>query len=209
MERRTGRVTKLAAIVMGLLASAVIAPLLLASSAEASPTQILVGQCIFLAPCWQSTTTETPWSFTFNSSQFGLLESGSVPLIATQTSEFTIVLDTTTLNITTSGGALAPVTVGPYEGILNFPGPYPSAPNLAGTFNYTIPAGQTITSASISGDFGNLGIGSASSAGVNVCVGFGPCVPLTATPEPSNVVYLATVLPVVAAMVRRRRQLPA
>jgi hypothetical protein len=178
--------------------------LLAASRAEAT-TQIWVAQCVFdELPCY-SAIIPTPWSYTFTPSQLSFFQSGSVPLVATQTAVYTIQLSETTLSLTTTDGPITSM-VGSFTGPPFYLGPFPSAPHLVGTFDYTIPVGATITGASIAGDFGNSV--NPTTAGVNVCVGLGPCAAVTVTPEPSNLVYFATTLPALAGWVgwRRRRR---
>jgi hypothetical protein len=203
---------RLPAVLVGLIVGTAAALFSFAPKAEA--TQIMVAQCLFEAPCWTG-PTQVNWNFTFNPSAFNFLSSGSIPLIVTQTSEFTIELDVATLHLTTTDGPVISMA-GPYSGITNYPGPFPSSPNLAGTFTYQIPAGATITGATISGGFGIASENLFTAAGENVCVGLGPCAPPTCvrigpcggvspTPEPSALVYVASVLPGLAALARRRR----
>lgn len=59
-----------------------------------------VAECIYQASCWTGGTPEA-WSYTFNSSQFGLLASGSAILTALQTNGNVIRLGETRLNIET------------------------------------------------------------------------------------------------------------
>lgn len=59
---------------------------------------LLVAQCVFQDPCWQS--GPTPWTFTFNSSNFSALFGPTADLTAWQTSYYVIRLGPTTLDIT-------------------------------------------------------------------------------------------------------------
>jgi hypothetical protein len=196
---RLGRLATLAAIVGGSLAVAVVGTVLATSNAEASE-QVLVAHCEYLAFCWQ--TGPMPWDYTFSSSQLSLFDTGSVPLVQTQTNVYTVRLSETTLDIYTTDGTVVS-TVPEYEGTPYIPGQkFPLPPVTVGTFDFQIPAGADITGASISGEFGNS-FAPTTAAG-NVCVGFGPCVPLAATPEPSGFVYFAAVLPGMVGFVRRR-----
>jgi hypothetical protein len=149
------------------------------SVSQSQATQIMVGQCIESAPCWTGPTL--PWSDTLSLADLTSLGLGStVPLIATQTSQFVIRLGVTTADFSTPGGPVVE-TVGEFNGpgVFNDPGPFP-----AGLFvgDFFIPSDAT--GLLISGTFGNSVIDS--SSGVNVCLGSGLCGGVGSVPEAST-----------------------
>jgi hypothetical protein len=100
-----------------------------------------------------------------------------VDFVATQTAESIIRLGVTTADFATGSGPVVE-TVDEYSGgLYSDPGPY-QPPTVVGTF--FIP--DDATGLTISGTFGNSG--SPNSAGVNLCLGSGPCG--SAIPEPST-----------------------
>ncbi len=137
-------------------------------------TQILVGQCLENATCWNDGAS---WSDTLSMAQLDSLSNGD--LVVTQTSEYVIRLGVTTADFSTPGGPVVE-TIGEFNGPGEYydPGPFPG-PLLVGTF--TIPDGAT--GLTISGTFGNSVV--SSSSGANVCLGDGPCA-ATAVPETST-----------------------
>ncbi len=61
---------------------------------------LLIAQCFEFDNCWNSPEPES-WSFTFDNSNFSLLEDAQAMLTASQTSEFVARLGVTTLTIET------------------------------------------------------------------------------------------------------------
>jgi hypothetical protein len=149
------------------------------SFGKAEATQILVGKCIEFDTCWGS-VTPTPWSDTLNLAELTALGlSTNVDFVATQTSQFIIRLGDTTADFTTTTGSVVESLGGEYSGSGPYfdPGPY-QPPTVVGTF--FIP--DNATGLTISGAFGNSS--NDGSAGVNLCLGSGPCP--SAIPEPST-----------------------
>ena len=164
---------KIASLVSGLAALACASGLV---AGKAQATQILVGQCVEFAACYNNTTV---WSDTLSLAQLTDLGlSTNVDFVATQTSQFVIRLGVTTADFTTGSGPVTE-TLPEYNGTASFndPGPY-QPPTVVGTF--FIP--DDATALTISGAFGNSAV--ASSAGTNLCLGSGPCG--SAIPEPST-----------------------
>jgi hypothetical protein len=90
---------------------------------------LLVGQCKLATPCWFNFNGLIPWSHTFSSSEFSLLEDESATLTAIQTSFKNIGLGETTLVIETE-----PVVIPPPSPPGNMlPTPEPSTWLLLGT----------------------------------------------------------------------------
>src|SRR3954447_9695438 len=135
------------------------------ASSASQAASILVGQCIEFDTCWSPLSLiPTPWSDALTGAELALLGLGTnQPLIAAQTSEFTIRLGETTITFSTPGGPVIE-TLPEFSGS----GLHNDPCNLCeidtvGTF--FIPADAT--SAVISGFFGNSIV--SNSAGVNVC----------------------------------------
>jgi len=140
--------------------------------------QILVGQCAEFTACWDG--PDVPWSDVLSLAQLSSLGLGTdQPLVASQTSEFTVRLGVTTADFTVSGGPDVIETLPEYSGNSHSdPGPY-DPPTVLGDF--AIPADAT--GLTISGVFGNSV--DSSTAGVNVCLGAGSC-GASAIPEAST-----------------------
>lgn len=168
-------------------------------SNEASADQILVGQCEEFAACWNGPFV--PFSTNLDGAELAALGLGSTqPLIATQTAEYVIRLGSLEAIFQTPDGPVI-------ETLPDFSGGYNLDPcNYCETDtvgDYTIPADAT--SAVISGTFGNSVVNS--SAGVDVCIGSGPCAfPPISTPEPVTLALFGAGL-VGAAGLRRRRNM--
>src|SRR5271163_2460259 len=141
---------------------------------KAHATQILVGQCVEFTACFHG--PDVPWSDILSVAQLTSLGLGTdQPLVASQTSEFTVRLGVTTADFTVSGGPDVIETLPEYSGNSHSdPGPY-DPPTVLGDF--AIPADAT--GLTISGTFGNSI--NDSTAGVNVCLGSGSCT--SAIPE--------------------------
>jgi hypothetical protein len=125
-----------------------------------------------------------------------------VDFIAVQTSGDYIRLGVTTITFTTSGSPVTE-TLAEFSGSLHeFPGPYETA--TVGSFS--IPG--SAVSAVISGQFGNS-ISSAS-AGVNLCLGDGPCTGSVSTvstvPLPAALPLFATGLGALGLLGWRRKR---
>jgi len=91
------------------------------SGVDVYANSILVASCpqwpTFLSPC-NDASTPTSWSFTFPSSDFSALTSGSVDLTAVQTSQVEIRLGQTTLALTATPEPGTLSLVGPLMGVL-------------------------------------------------------------------------------------------
>lgn len=70
---------------------------------------LLVAQCVEFELCWNASEA-VQWRFTFDESDFSLLEDGTALLTVVQTSEFVARLGTTTLTIETASEPSPPPT---------------------------------------------------------------------------------------------------
>ena len=155
------------------LAGAVILAGALGLPAASPQAAVLVAQCVEFATCW---TSGAPWSDTLTLAQLTSLGLGSSePLVANQTSEYSIRLGVTTADFSTTSGPTVESLPEFSGGYHVDPGPYER--DVVGYF--MIPADAT--GLTISGMFGNSVVGT--SAGVDVYLG--------AIPEPSTWAMMA------------------
>jgi hypothetical protein len=160
------------------LLAAVVSVFATGPTTSKAATQILVGQCVEFTACYNGTV---PWSDSLTSADLAALGLGtSVNFIAAQTSQFTIRLGTTTMTFITSSGPVID-TLPEFSGFGDTPDPGPFETDIVGQFS--IPSNAI--SAMISGTFGNSVNGS--SAGVNLCLGDGPCGSSSTPPLPAAV----------------------
>jgi len=168
---------------------------------------MLVGQCVEFTVCWTG-STPTPWSDSLSFADLVAVttDAGSltIPFIVEQNTMVTIRLGVTTMDFVTTTGPVAE-NLGEFNGTGAYSDPCPvSLPycetDTVGTF--TVPGNSL--SATISGTFGNSTV--PNSAGECVYLGAtGPCsLSGVATPEPTSVLLVATMLLGLAFVARKR-----
>ncbi len=168
---------------------------------------LLVGQCVEGTICWTG-SSPTPWSDSLSFADLVAVttDAGSltIPFIVEQNAEYVIRLGVTTMDFNTTTGPVVQ-SLGEFNGFGSYSDPCPvSLPycetDTVGTF--TVPSNSL--SATISGTFGNSM--APNSAGECVYLGAtGPCsVSGVATPEPTSVLLMATMLLGLAFVARKR-----
>jgi hypothetical protein len=165
-----------------MLSAVAVAGILMAGLTMPRASQILVGECYGGLDTCSISPTPTPWSDDLTLADLTSLGLGtSVPLVATQTTEYVIQLGATSITFDTNSGSVTDTLPEYSGGFYSDPGPY-QPPTVLGEF--VIPADAL--SAVISGTFGSDF--SPNSSGVEVCLGSsgGPCGSVTATPLPST-----------------------
>jgi hypothetical protein len=168
---------------------------------------MLVGQCIEFTACWSS-GSPTSWSDSLSGADLASIvsDAGSttVPFIVEQNTEYVIRLGITTMDFTTTGGPVMQ-SLGEFNGSGTYSDPCPVSLPYCETDtvgDFTVPGNAL--SATISGTFGNSTV--PNSAGECLYLGAtGPCSTSgVATPEPTSVLLVATMLLGLAFVARKR-----